>query len=293
MLSWIITEAEDNILLRDFLRNHQHFSRRTLQAIKFSGGKIKVNGVQQKVTYRLRKGDLIEVHFPSEKKGNYMFAQALPLDIVYEDDYIIVLNKKAGMVASPNPLHPSGTIANGLLYYYEQKNYDKTVHIVTRLDRDTSGLMLIAKNQHIHSLFQRAQMKQKIIRNYKAIVHGKVKQKQGVIQAKIGREEGSIIKRQVTDDGKHAITHYDVLCRTKSYSFVNVFLETGRTHQIRVHFAYIGHPLMGDTLYGSENQPLPIRQALHCSRLCFKHPIFKKRMSFHSEIPKDMAALLQ
>lgn len=292
MMEWVITAEYDGVLLRDFLRAGQSFSRRTLNAIKNSGGKILVNGVKRKVHERVRQGDQVEVHFPPEEKGYYMFAEPIPLDIMYEDEYILVLNKEAGMVSSPSPHCPAGTVANALLYHYEQHEIDTTVHIVTRLDRGTSGVMLIAKNQYIHSLCNQAHMQGKIMREYKAIVEGCFEEKEGSIRAKIGRKEGSIIERQVTEEGKEAITHYEVLQQTSQHALVAVSLETGRTHQIRVHFAYKGYPVAGDTLYGNQVQQFIKRQALHSSTLTFKHPIYREHMSFHVELPEDMLSVL-
>src|SRR5699024_6209081 len=189
--------------------------------------------------------DQLEIYFPPEKKGYYMEAEDLPLDIVYEDPYIIIINKDPGMITIPSPHNPSGTVANGLLFYYEQNDINYTVHVVTRLDRNTSGLLLIAKNRYVHSLFSKSLAKGKVKRQYKAIVEGQLEPKKGTISANIGRKKDSIIERAVIKDGKNAVTHYEVQDQTKEHTLVNIALETGRTHQIRVHFSYIGHPLAG------------------------------------------------
>lgn len=288
----IIEDEHEGMMLRTYLQSVLHLSRRLLKAIIHEGGKIIVNKNEVTVRYLVQAGDQLEILFPKEKKGKFMFPEKIPLDIIYEDPYLIILNKQKGIVVSPSPLHPSGTIANGLLYYYTEQGHSNTVHIVTRLDRDTTGLLLVAKNRYIHSLFSKDLSNQRIERRYLAIVEGKLVQKDGTIEAKIGRKKDSIIEREVTDEGKEAITHYKVLKETSSYSLVNVSLETGRTHQIRVHFFFIGHPLAGDTLYGGNKTHIN-RQALHCSKLCFIHPITGEEFVFEKSLPSDMRELLE
>lgn len=275
------------MLIREYLREVHLFSRRILTSIKFEGGNILINEVPQTVTYCLRAGDQLEVIFPPEKKGYYMKPEKIFLDIVYEDRDLLIINKAPGMVTIPSPHNPSGTVANGVLYYYEQRDIHNTVHVVTRLDRNTSGLVLIAKNRYIHSLLSRSMINDGIKRTYKAIVEGKFEKKEGTIVANIGRKKDSIIEREVTEKGKDAITHYEVEHETSRHSLVNIELETGRTHQIRVHFSHIGHPVAGDTLYGGSTK-LINRQALHCYKISFKHPITKEVIEQQIPLPKDM-----
>lgn len=220
-----------------------------------------------------------------------MTPEEIPLNIVYEDNEILIINKEPNMVTSPSPYYPSGTVAHGILHYYEQNQIDHTVHIVTRLDRNTSGLLLIAKNRYIHSLLSNAVASGEIKRAYKAIVAGKLASKEGVINARIGRKEGSIIERAVVDSGKTAITYYRVEQELDDYSLVNVELATGRTHQIRVHFSHIGHPLLGDTLYGGDTKHID-RQALHCYEVRLKHPITKDEIVKQIPLPDDLKKLI-
>lgn len=287
----MIDSKHDDMLIRDYLQEVHSFSRRIVVALKFEGGQILVNGAPKTVRFRLAAGDLLTIIFPPEKRGSNLIAEEIPLEIVYEDQDIIVINKEAGMATMPSINHQSGTVANGLLGYYEKNNIPYTIHIVTRLDRDTSGLMIIAKHRYSHSLLAESQSRGKLKREYKALVEGHLKNKQGTISAKIARKKDSIIERTVSELGKEATTHYEVRGEYDHHSLVHVVLETGRTHQIRVHFSHLGHPLMGDDLYGSKNDQLK-RHGLHCERLSLEHPLSKQEISFHMPLPDDMQRLI-
>ncbi len=201
-------------------------------------------------------------------KSADMAAEPIPLSIVYEDDYVIVLDKPPHMSTIPSREHPNGTIANALLFHYEKQQLQTTVHIVTRLDRDTSGLVLVAKHRHVHHLLSEQQKQGKVKRRYEAVCHGYVTPLVRTIDAPIGRKGDSIIERQVRPDGQRAVTHYEVLQQKNEMTHVSIRLETGRTHQIRVHFSHIGHPLVGDDLYGGSRARID-RQALHSCELTF------------------------
>ncbi|ASN07433.1 RNA pseudouridine synthase [Virgibacillus necropolis] len=278
--------------IHDYLRSVQSFSRRLVKNVKDSKGKIQVNGTCQTVRYRLSSGDELEVGFPPEIVGKGLFPEDLPLTIVYEDEAVLVIDKPAGIATIPSFKHLKGTIANAVLGHYRKHQIPYTVHVVTRLDRDTSGLMLIAKHQYSHSLLSGEQKAGKVNRNYSAVVEGSLSQLEGTIDANIGRKEGSIIERMVTESGKKAITHYQVVEQSTNYSLVDIRLETGRTHQIRVHFAHVGHPLAGDDLYGGSTKDFN-RQALHCTELTFCHPFTKKVMHFQSSPPSELLHLIR
>ncbi|MCR1835481.1 RluA family pseudouridine synthase [Oceanobacillus caeni] len=276
--------------IRDYLMEYHRFSRRILIAVK-QEGKILINGIPQTVRYGLKEGDLLEISFPKEQIGEYMIKEEMDLSIVYEDDSIIVVDKPAGIATIPSLHHPTGTVANGILGYYEKHAIPYTVHVVTRLDRDTSGLLLIAKHRYSHSLLSTAQKAGKVKRRYKALVEGNLKKDNGTIDAPIDRKEGSIIERTVKETGKRAVTHFKVEKRLPLHTLVNVQLETGRTHQIRVHFSHINHPLAGDDLYGGKTDHMK-RHALHCYKLAFKHPFTKECIELKSTLPGDMKELL-
>lgn len=290
-LKWTILDTEDGMLLRDFLKEKK-ISKRALTDIKFGGGRITVNGEHATVRFILKTGDSVGVIFPTEKPSAGLLPQKMNLDIVYEDDWCLVINKPPFIPVIPSREHPNGTLANGLLSYFSEKGIAATIHIVNRLDRDTSGLMLVAKHRFSHSLFSALQKQSGIHRTYYAIVEGSLDEQQGVINAPIGRRDDSIIERVVREDGQEAVTHFHVVKPFKDKTLVSLKLETGRTHQIRVHMAYIGHPLCGDSLYGGSHQ-LINRQALHSSELSFFHPFLEKEMQFSIALPRDMKSILE
>lgn len=264
-------------------------SKRALTAIKFDGGGIYVNGTEQNVRYQLSVGDVVTIRFPHEQVSEGLIAEDGALDIVYEDDAILVIEKPAYQSTIPSREHPTGSVANILCGYFERQQIASTAHIVTRLDRDTSGLMIIAKHRHIHHVMSEQQKRGEVHREYEAIVHGRVVE-QSII-APIGRKDTSIIEREVRADGQFAHTDVRVVTQTDDYSHVRLKLHTGRTHQIRVHMSSIGHPLVGDSLYGGRIAKLA-RQALHCMLVMFTHPITGERMHFTSELPADMRQLI-
>jgi len=278
------------MLLRDFLKE-KNISKAALTDIKFKGGKILVNSREQNVRYLLKEHDDVTIFFPPEIQSSGLLTEELPLNILYEDDYLLVVNKEYGMSTIPSREHPRGSLANGLAGYYNSKNLKATTHIVTRLDRDTSGIVLIAKHRHIHHLLSQQQMMKTISRRYLAFAEGKFQKWQGTIAEPIGRSDDSIIKREVRKDGQTAITHFSVQEVRDNFTVVELFLETGRTHQIRVHLSSIGHPLLGDDLYGGK-RTLINRQALHCASLEFIHPVTGSGCSFFAHLPKDMQELL-
>ncbi|MEB3749214.1 RluA family pseudouridine synthase [Geobacillus icigianus] len=290
-MTFLIDEQHDGKLLRQFLQEN-HISRTALTDIKFHGGALLVNGQPVTVRHVLRAGERLSVVFPPERTSDWMEPEAMPLDIVYEDDYVLVVNKPPGLATIPSRHHPGGTLANGILHYYRQQQLESTVHVVTRLDRDTSGLVLVAKHRHVHHLLSALQQKGQVTRTYEAICHGVIIEEEGTIDAPIGRRSDSIIAREVREDGKRAVTHFRVLRRLFGYTHVALRLETGRTHQIRVHMAYLGHPLAGDELYGGSREMIG-RQALHSRALSFVHPLEGKLYTFAAPLPDDLVRLIK
>ena len=197
------------------------------------------------VRYVLQSDDLLTVSFPIEEPSSGLIGERIPLQIVYEDEYVLVVNKPAEMNTIPSREHPRGSLANALIGYFERIGLQATVHIVTRLDRNTSGLVLIAKHRHIHHLLSEKQKKGEIKRTYVALAEGVFSEQAGKIEEPIGRKQESIIEREVRSDGQYALTYYRVLRTFSDFTMVELQLETGRTHQIRVHLSSIGHPVVG------------------------------------------------
>ena len=240
----------------------------------------------------LTEGDTLTVRIQENQSSPHIPPVELPLDIVYEDDDLIVINKPAGM-----PIHPSlnnyrNSLANALMYYYTKQNKPFIFRCTNRLDRDTSGLTVIAKHLVSSSILSQMAVRHEITREYLAIVRGPVTPSQGTITAPIGRSGTSLIERKIDPEhGENAVTHYRVINGKNGHSLVSLILETGRTHQIRVHMKYIGHPLIGDYLYNPDMEFIS-RQALHSHRLSFRHPITGKTMEFEAPLPEDMAVIL-
>ncbi|SIT68732.1 RluA family pseudouridine synthase [Edaphobacillus lindanitolerans] len=266
-------------------------SRRTLTAVKYRGGNLYVNGLEKNVRHRLAAGDEVTVVFPPEQPAEGLLPEVGPLAIIYEDEALLILDKPAGQATIPSRDASSGTLANFVAGKFRSEGLPATVHVVTRLDRETSGLVCIAKNRHIHHLMSEKLKAGGMFKRYAAIVPGRFESGHFTIDDPIGRKKGSIIEREVRPDGQPALTEVRVV-RTgmpagRPLNELSVILHTGRTHQIRVHLASIGHPLEGDSLYGGDLSILG-RQALHCRELAFDHPLTGKPVRFLSELPEDM-----
>ncbi|MCM3489135.1 RluA family pseudouridine synthase [Alkalihalophilus marmarensis] len=279
--------VNEGMLLRTFLREVNGISKKSLADIKFKGGKILVNQKEVTVRTTIFSGDRVEVYVPPEPKNESLRPECISLDIHYEDDHLLVINKPHGMPTIPSREHPSRTLANAVMGYYESHHIPFTFHAVNRLDRDTSGLLVVAKHGLAHDQLSKGQRAGKLKRYYLALAEGYVQPREGTIHAPIKRRPSSIIERMVAADGQEAITHYKVINTNQAYSEVEINLETGRTHQIRVHFAHLGHPLLGDDLYGGSIELLA-RQALHCQRVELIHPFTGKYLHFSAPLPKDL-----
>lgn len=270
----------------------KQFSRSQLQRW-IENGHVTVNGQVVKPKYKLAAGDQITIKPEKPKKIN-LEPENIPLDIVYEDDDVIVVNKPQGMVVHPAPGHPDHTLVNALLYHSPLStiNGEFRPGIVHRIDKDTSGLLMVAKNDMAHRSLA-AQLKAKTNeREYVALVHGVIKEDRGTIDAPLGRSRKDRKKQAVVADGRHAVTHFKVLKRYRHYTLVSCRLETGRTHQIRVHMKYIGHPLAGDPLYGPRKTLPGHGQYLHARLLGFKHPRTGKQMTFTAPLPDYFRRML-
>lgn len=254
---------------------------------------IKVNGKIEKPKYNVKENDEITVE-PQAPQQLKLEVENIPLDIVYEDEDVIVVNKPQGMVVHPAPGHAQHTLVNALLYHSPLSTINGTFRpgIVHRIDKDTSGLLMVAKNDMAHRSLA-AQLKAKTNkREYLALVYGNINEDQGTIDAPLGRNPKDRKQQAVIADGRKAITHFEVLKRYGNYTLVKCILETGRTHQIRVHMKYIGHPLVGDTLYGPRKVIGTSGQFLHAAVLGFTHPRTSKEMLFSAPLPENFQKFL-
>lgn len=266
-------KIEQDQLLRDFIDEHD-ISDKLLSAIK-TNGDMRVNGIHVTIRCLLRKNDVLEIIFPEEKRGKQLTPTKMELDIIYEDDYLLVVNKPAMMPCIPDHRYHDQTLANGLIAYYEAIRLDSTIHFVNRLDRETSGLLIVAKYRYIHYLLS----KEHIERKYIALAYGHVTDQ--TIDLPIDRVNKNV-RREILPTGKPSVTHCRVLKHGENFSIVECQLETGRTHQIRVHLSAVGHPLIGDRLYG-DIKNLADTYYLHSYQLSFIHPITKQTLCFVRE----------
>lgn len=260
-------------------------------------GRVRVNGKPAAKSARLSGGETVTVDVP-QLRETALPPQDIPLDVVYEDDDVIVVNKPTGLVVHPAPGHPDGTLVNALLHHCGDSlsgiGGEKRPGIVHRIDRDTSGLIIAAKNDAAH-LALSAQLKDhSLSRTYECLVTGNMKQDSGTVDAPIGRSSADRKKMAVVPTGRRAVTHWEVVARYPGVTHLRCRLETGRTHQIRVHMAYIGHPILGDTVYGAK-KPVPglTGQCLHAAGLRFVHPRTGEPVELHCALPPEFTAMLQ
>lgn len=251
-------------------------------------GYVLVNDEAVKTNYKVQEGDEIKITEPELQELDVV-AENIPLEIVYQDSDVVVINKPQGMVVHPSAGHPNGTLVNALLYHiHDLSGINGKIRpgIVHRIDKDTSGLLMVAKNDLAHEKLA-AQLKDKTsIREYVALVHGVIPHEKGTIDAPLGRSKVDRKKQDIVDGGRDAVTHFRVLERFKDFTLVSLTLETGRTHQIRVHMKYIGYPVAGDPVYGPRKTLPGNGQFLHAKKLGFKHPKNNEMMVFEKEIPE-------
>ena len=283
-LKYIANQEDDNTTIKHILRDRLKISSRLLNKLKMNE-KILVNDIPVFSNYIVHYNDKITVKIDFEET-DYIKAEEMNLEIIYEDEYFLAINKEAGIVVHPSSNHLSGTLANGVKFYL---NNNKKIRAINRLDRDTSGIVLFAKNEYIQELMI---TDTQITKEYLAIVEGILDNKKGTIDKPIARKNGSIMERCVAEEGQKAITHYEVIKESKTnLSVVKLNLETGRTHQIRVHLAYSNAPILGDSLYGKTSE-LINRQALHAYKMEFIHPITGENICILASIPDDMKKII-
>ena len=289
-LSYQIDKDEhyDNVL--HVLKEQFLLSDRLITKLK-KANKIYLNSLPTYTKKSVTVGDTVSVLIDFEEDNSNIVASNIPLNIIYEDDYLLVLNKPANIAIHPSILHFDNSLSNGVKFYFDKLGLKKKIRIVNRLDRNTSGIVILAKNEYIQECLIKQMKTNEFKKEYLAIAKGILESKSGTLNFPIARKEGSIIERTVSSDGDSAITHYDVVKEFNNLSLVHIVLETGRTHQIRVHFSHIGHPILGDTLYGSPSE-LINRQALHSYKLTFIHPVTKKELILESSLPNDIKNII-
>ena len=295
-MSTLEKEVEKNfegVKIRDYLKQEMGLSSRLIRGSAMDK-RIFVNNEVVRLNYVLKANDNITINLKKQESQN-IEPENIDIDIVYEDSEIIVVNKRPNMVVHPTKRYQSGTLANALLYYFKETNQDCIVRLVSRLDMDTSGLIIIAKNQYAHMELSKNMQQNEVEKRYLALVHGHMKEMEGTIDKPIYRPEiEGNMKRVVDERGQRSITHYKVVERLKGADLVECLLETGRTHQIRVHLSSLGHPIYGDSLYGyEEDLELIPRQALHAYGLNFKSPRTKKDLELRAKLPDDIQQLLE
>ena len=291
----LILEADETGKRLDaYLAENTELTRTRIQQL-IKEENIKVNDKKTKSSYKIEMGDTIEVFIP-EKKEIDLVPQNISINILYEDNDIAVIDKKAGLVIHPSYGHESGTLVNAIMFHINDLsgiNGEIRPGIVHRLDKDTSGLIIIAKNDKAHNKLSEMFKNKEINKTYLAIVKGSLGKDTGRLETQMGRDLKDRKKMSVLKiGGKTAITNYEVLDKNDKFSLVRVNIETGRTHQIRVHMKYLGYPILGDSVYGKESKSVK-RQMLHAYKLEFMHPVTGKEMIIKSEIPKDFSEVLE
>ncbi|MBQ0005780.1 MAG: RluA family pseudouridine synthase [Alistipes sp.] len=312
-----VDKGQEMLRIDKYLTAHMEGTSRHRIQLAMDAGYINVNGNPTKSSYKIKPLDVITISLPYRRRGFEILPEEMPLDIRYEDEDVLVINKPAGLVVHPGHGHYSGTLLNGLAWYLGRRQDadaedDRMGILVHRIDKDTSGTLLIAKNDDAQMFLSQQFFHHTIERRYTAIVWGDIEEDQGTVDANIGRDPNDRIRYKVVDEasGKHAVTHWKVLQRLGYVTVIECRLETGRTHQIRVHMNHIGHPLFNDSLYGGDRimkgtlysryrqfidhcfAILP-RQALHARTLGFSHPRTHEHIHVESELPDDMVNLIR
>ena len=295
ILRYIKSNSDNYLTIRQVINSEFNISYNLLVKLK-KNKKIFLNGINTYIDKNIKDGDEISIIIDFEEDNSNIVPTKMDLSILYEDEALLIIDKPAGIPVHPSILHYDNSLSNGIKYYFDNIKLNKKIRPVNRLDRNTSGIVIFAKNEYVHDALSKQMQNDIFLKDYIAICNGLFEEKTGIIDAPIARKENSIIERCVNPTGAPAITHYKVLKEFeidgKIFSELLISLETGRTHQIRVHMAYLGHPIIGDSLYGSESI-LINRQALHAYRVEFIHPISRQKIIITSNIPKDMSDIIK
>lgn len=296
-----VSAEEDGFLLKTILQSRMKLSRKLLSRLKRTEKGITVNGERRYIDAIVRAGDIVEVRMEEETSDDIL-PQPLPLDIIHEDEQLLIVNKQAGIVVHPTHGHYTNTLANAVVHHWRETGQRVRFRPAHRLDQETSGVLAIAKNPYVHQHLSEQMIRGEVVKEYIALVHGSVSPPEGTVNAPIDRDPQQPHYRIVTPIGYPAVTHYKTEEPLKGATLVRLWLETGRTHQIRVHMQSIGHPLLGDKMYGADatnpesgdaGASLLGRQALHAQRLGFVHPGTKERVVYTAPLPDDMAEALR
>lgn len=291
ILTYRIDEHENELRIEQVLRR-KGYSQSVLTQLKKHSRQVLVNDTPLYMNQRIHTGDALTVHLIENTSSPQVLPVCLPLDIIYEDEDIVVVNKPAKMPTHPSQNNRDNTLANALAWYYKEQGKPFVFRCANRLDRDTSGVTVISKHMLSAAILSSQTAKHKIRKEYLAIVRGIVTPSEGTIDAPLGRKPGSIIERIIDEEqGEHAVTHYRVVKAKDGYSLVSLLLETGRTHQIRIHMKHLGFPLIGDYLYNPDLERIQ-RQALHSYRMTFSHPVTGNPVCFTAPLPDDMAQIM-
>lgn len=288
-LVYRVNPEEVGMTMLEVLSQSMDVSSRMIRRAK-DGKSIQLNGNVVSVNAKVRKNDVITVLL--EQEPNIFPPENIPIEVVFENQDLLVINKQPYFVVHPTKGHPDGTIGNGIAKHFEDQGFDGKIRFINRLDRDTSGLLLVAKNGYAQQIISNQMQADLVEKRYMALVSGVVEKDSDTINLPIGRPDPEDLRRCVMADGQDSITHYEVVERYEEATLVKIRLETGRTHQIRVHFAHLGHPLIGDELYGCPSEKIK-RQALHSYYLRFQLPRTREWVSLEADLPFDFKALIQ
>ncbi len=291
-LTYCITQEDSGRKVEAILKYRLNLSNRFIKKLKYAN-RILCNSSPVHVNHVVKNGDVIDVLIDMQEEETDVAPENIPISVIYEDDSLIAVNKQAGIVVHPTSSHQSGTIANALAYHFKNKGEKRKIRPVSRLDRDTSGIIIFAKNQFVQEQLIQQMASKTFTKEYIGVVSGTVANKAGTIDLPIERKPGSIMERHISPSGAKAVTHYEVIEYLNDATCLRFFLETGRTHQIRVHCQAVGHPLIGDTLYSNRPSDLISRQALHSSRVSFIHPLTQKRIMLTAPLPQDIKDLME
>ncbi len=290
-LKYEITEDVKDTKIRDYLKYDKGLSSRFIKRASIDR-RILVNGSSVKLSYYVKKGDKISIKVFIENETQNIESIPMDIKVIYEDDFILVIDKPPHIVVHPSKSH-GVSLANGIMYYFKTNKIDSIVRFVNRLDMNTSGILVVAKNQYAHMFLSDLIRRNIFKKQYVAVVDGSISKSEGVIEKNIFRPTNDSIKRIVHDtEGQYAKTTYKVIERYENSSLLNVHIDTGRTHQIRVHMAYIGHHIIGDNLYGVESEEID-RQLLHSHKISIVHPYTKEVLNFNCDIPHDMMTYIK